>query len=76
VARREEEIIMFLHAGPRPLWPIIVFLPWLLLGFAYLIESLLRRRAGSTAIHHMHAEEPPLVRSSAREERQGRAASR
>lgn len=34
---------MFLHAGPRPLWPVIVFLPWFLLGFAYLLESLLRR---------------------------------
>jgi hypothetical protein len=44
VVRREEEIRMFVHAGSRALWPVIVFLPWFLLGFAYLLESLLRRR--------------------------------
>lgn len=67
---------MFLHAGPRPLWPVIVFLPWFLLGFAYLIESLLQRRPGSTAIHRAHAEEPPVVPNAAPEKGHGRAASR
>jgi hypothetical protein len=67
---------MFLHAGPRPLWPVIVFLPWFLLGFAYLIESLLQRRPGSTAIHRVPSEKPPVVPSAAHEERHARAASR
>jgi hypothetical protein len=33
---------MFAHAaGFRPLWPVILFLPWLLVGTAWLIRSLL-----------------------------------
>ena len=31
---------MFEHAGFRPLWPVIAFLPWILLGFAYLVRSV------------------------------------
>ena len=33
---------MFSHAaGFRPLWPVMLFLPWLLVGGAWLIRSLL-----------------------------------
>ena len=33
---------MFAHAaGFRPLWPVILFLPWLLVGAAWLVRSLL-----------------------------------
>ncbi len=67
---------MFMHAGPRPLWPIIVFLPWFLLGFAYLLESVLQRRPGSTPVQRVHGDRIPAVRSSAHEKRSGRAASR
>jgi hypothetical protein len=31
---------MFEHAGFRPLWPVIAFLPWFLLGSAYLLRSV------------------------------------
>src|SRR5215472_14502658 len=36
---------MFSHSGPRALWPVIFFLPWFLLGSAYLGEWLLDRGA-------------------------------
>lgn len=42
---------MFMHLGFRPLWPVIVFLPWFVLGLAYLLESLLQRRPGSAPTH-------------------------
>lgn len=33
---------MFAHAaGFRPLWPVMLFLPWLLVGVAWLVRSLL-----------------------------------
>ena len=35
---------MFLHTGPRTLWPVIFFLPWFFLGSAYLLEWALHRR--------------------------------
>jgi hypothetical protein len=47
---------MFMHLGSRPLWPVIVFLPWFLLGLAYLLESLLQRRPGSASIHRPQRE--------------------
>jgi hypothetical protein len=34
---------MFLHAAYRPLWPAMVFLPWLFLGLAYLVRALRRQ---------------------------------
>jgi hypothetical protein len=34
---------MFSHHGPRALWPVIFFLPWLFLGSAYLYEWVLHR---------------------------------
>jgi hypothetical protein len=41
---RASEGVMFLHSGPRTLWPVIFFLPWFFLGSAYLLESALHRR--------------------------------
>ena len=35
---------MFVHAGFRNLWPVIFFLPWVLLSGAYLLASVLHRR--------------------------------
>jgi hypothetical protein len=35
---------MFPHPGFRPLWPVIFFLPWLLLGAAYILLWALHRR--------------------------------
>ena len=31
---------MFAHGGPRPVWPVLLFLPMLYLGVAFLWESL------------------------------------
>jgi hypothetical protein len=49
---------MFMHAGARPLWPVIVFLPWFLLGFGYLLESLLHHLQGRTATHRVPRKKP------------------
>jgi hypothetical protein len=34
---------MFVHTGYKSLWPAVFFLPWLLVGFAYLFEGVFRR---------------------------------
>jgi hypothetical protein len=44
---------MFEHAVYRPLWPVILFLPWVLVGIAYLVESVLHLRSGITAVYHV-----------------------
>jgi hypothetical protein len=36
---------MFEHAGFRPLWPVVAFIPWFLLGLAYLVRSAYRQEA-------------------------------
>ena len=36
--------MMFEHAAVKPFWPVIFFLPWLVLGIAYLAEWMLDRR--------------------------------
>src|SRR6478735_4968119 len=36
---------MFAHSAFRPLWPVVFFLPWLLVGAAYILEALLQRRS-------------------------------
>jgi hypothetical protein len=41
---------MFATAGFRPLWPVIFFLPWLILGIAYLLESVRHRRARAAPV--------------------------
>ena len=56
---------MFPHAGPRGLWPVIFFLPWFLVGSAYLGEWALHRgarwlRLAATGTHY------PLEFSAAR----------
>jgi hypothetical protein len=42
---------MFEYRGLRPLWPVIFFLPWLLVGVAYLLEAVLHRRFWTGPIH-------------------------
>src|SRR6516225_5849763 len=56
---------MFPHAGPRALWPVVFFLPWFLVGSAYLGEWALHRgarwlRLAATGTHY------PLEFSAAR----------
>ena len=45
-ARRSPEGInmLFQHGGYRSLWPVMMFLPWYLIGLAYLIKAVLRHR--------------------------------
>lgn len=48
---------MFAHHGFRALWPAVFFLPWLFLGSAYLLQSVLHLdpgsiRMASTGIRH------------------------
>ena len=40
---------MFTHAGFRPLWPVMLFAPWLILGIAYLLQAV--RHAPGRASH-------------------------
>ncbi len=35
---------MLAHTGIRPLWPVVAFLPWLLVGVGYLLRSVLKPR--------------------------------
>jgi hypothetical protein len=42
---------MFAHSAFRPVWPVVLFLPWLLVGMAYIVEALLtQRRARSVSM--------------------------
>lgn len=48
---------MFAHSAFRPLWPVVFFLPWLLVGAAYVLEGLLQRHSRSALIQravHRH----------------------
>ena len=40
---------MFVQTGLKHFWPAIFVLPWMFLGIAYLVESVLRRRSGADA---------------------------
>jgi hypothetical protein len=41
---------MFVHTGFRPLWPVIFFLPWFLLGIAYILQAIPRRRVRAVPV--------------------------
>ena len=43
---------MFAHSTFRPLWPVVFFLPWLLVGAAYILEALLQRRSRLAGTQH------------------------
>jgi hypothetical protein len=62
---------MFEHEGFRPLWPVIFFLPWLLLGAAYLVESVLHWRSWRASNHPVYGF-PSGLRSTANEQRDRR----
>ena len=38
---------MFASAAYRPLWPVIVFLPWFIIGVAYLVKALSEKMSRS-----------------------------
>jgi hypothetical protein len=41
---------MFEHVGFKPLWPVVFFLPWLLLGLALMVESVRHQRFRVSAL--------------------------
>lgn len=45
--RQAGETRMLAHAGLRPLWPVMLFAPWLVLGLACLLQAL-RKAPGAT----------------------------
>jgi hypothetical protein len=52
--RTVERVWMFEHEGFRPLWPVIFFLPWLLVGVGYLLESVLHWRSRTASSHPVY----------------------
>jgi hypothetical protein len=46
---------MFEHVGMKPLWPVIFFLPWVSLGFAYLLASLRQWRSWTASNRRIRA---------------------
>jgi hypothetical protein len=40
---------MFAYAGSRPLWPVMIFAPWLIFALACLLQAL--RKAPGFASH-------------------------
>ncbi|MGP8033558.1 MAG: hypothetical protein ACLPQ6_05370 [Steroidobacteraceae bacterium] len=43
---------MLAHAGFRPLWPVMLFAPWLILGLAYLSRSVRKPPSGASQTIH------------------------
>jgi hypothetical protein len=41
---------MFAHAGFKPFWPVIFFLPWFIFGVACLLAVVLHRRPRAAAV--------------------------
>jgi hypothetical protein len=39
----DTNMLMLAHSAARPLWPVVFFVPWLLLGVSYLIEAVRHR---------------------------------
>jgi hypothetical protein len=63
---------MFGNIGFRPLWPVIFFLPWLFLGIAWLLESLLHRNSATTMGIYPKSRRPPAgVQPAIRAKRRG-----
>ena len=44
-------MILQAHSGIKHLWPALLFLPWFLIGLAYLVESTLQK------VSHRHSGE-------------------
>lgn len=43
--------MLFQHGGYRSLWPVIVFLPWYLIGLAYLLRAVFGHRKDDRPPH-------------------------
>lgn len=43
------------HAGLRTLWPAMLFLPWALIGVAFLVKAVHGRKASRSGTAHGRA---------------------
>ena len=43
---------MLAHVGLRPLWPVLLFAPWALVGLACLMQSMRRPRGDALQTAH------------------------
>jgi hypothetical protein len=43
---------MLAHAGFRPLWPVVLFAPWLILGLGLLLRAVRKPRHGASRTSH------------------------
>jgi hypothetical protein len=43
---------MLAHAGFKPLWPVVLFTPWLVLGLGYLLRSVRKPPGGASRTIH------------------------
>jgi hypothetical protein len=43
-SRQAGEVKMLAHHGLRPLWPVMLFAPWLVLGLALLLRAMRKPR--------------------------------
>jgi hypothetical protein len=39
---------MLAHAGLRPLWPVMLFAPWLVLGLACVLQAVRKAPGGAS----------------------------
>jgi hypothetical protein len=44
--------MLFQHAGLRSSWPILLFLPWVLVGLGFLLKAIRDKRPGRSASAH------------------------
>jgi hypothetical protein len=51
---------MFEHGGFKALWPVIFFLPWLFVGVASLLKSVLDGRVWVAPIRHVYGPHPGM----------------
>ena len=43
---------MLAHHGYRAVWPVMLFAPWITLGFAYLVQSVRERLVNGSQVMH------------------------
>src|ERR1700741_227338 len=52
---------MFMHAGLRPLWPVIAFVPWLILGVGLLLHAAAQRLRQPSALRSRSNQLPVIA---------------
>jgi hypothetical protein len=49
---------MFVHAGFKPFWPVIFFLPWFIFGVACFFAVVFHRRRRAAAVERVAGVSP------------------